>query len=171
MVLGLVLFCVAIVFVINMANACQKVSDKDAGFYNLIIGLFTLFLVILGIIQKWFGDGTFWWAAQVLLFSLTYLFLGITKLAKLDGRGLGWFCLFVVCYLPVPTYQIFQSGDIFLGCIYVSWAFLWFLFWIAMGLQKGGAGLGKLILITMGILLVFTLYLPSILFLNGWWPQ
>jgi hypothetical protein len=164
------MYLVAIAFVINIANTYGKVADKDAGFWNLGMGLLILFIVLVGLVQSWYDDGTFWWASGILLFGLTYLYLGISKLANLDGRGLGWFCLFVVFYLPAPTWQVFQSGDVILGVIYIVWAILWLLFWIALGLQKGGTAVGKAILTLQWIVLIFTLFLPSILFMNGWWP-
>lgn len=169
MVLGLVMFCVAAVFIINMANAKNRVSDIEAGYWNLGFGIITLFLVCVGIIQQWNGDGTFWWAAQTLMFSLTYLFMGIVKLAKLDGRGMGWWCLFVTINIPYPAYQTFMSGDIRLGLIWVSWGVLWFMFFVLMGLQKGGEKLAKAIFIYEIPLLIFTLWLPGILFLNNMW--
>ena len=40
-------------------------------------------------------------AALTLLFSLTYLWVGMNRLTGSDGRGLGWFSLFVaISVLP-----------------------------------------------------------------------
>ncbi|MDR1322426.1 MAG: AmiS/UreI family transporter [Gracilibacteraceae bacterium] len=169
MVLGFVMYLVAIAFTINIANSLKKVDGKDAAIWNLFLGAVIILVVFLGIIQSWFGEGTFWWAAQVMLFGLTYLFLGINGVAGLDGRGVGWFCFFVAVYMPVPTYQVFLSGDIKLGVCYAVWAVLWLMFWVALGLQKGGAALGKAILALQFVVAVFTLYLPSIMIMNGWW--
>ncbi|MDR1916811.1 MAG: AmiS/UreI family transporter [Synergistaceae bacterium] len=168
-VLGFVMFCVAGVFTVNCANLCNKVGDKEAGYWNLGFGLLTLFVILTGIVQNWFAEGTLWWAAQVLLFSFTYVYMGIVKLTGVDGRGLGWWCLFVTANVPLPAYQTYLTGDILLTLIWIYWGLLWFLFWISMGLQKGGAKLTTVLICLMIVGLFATLWLPALYMLNGWW--
>ena len=65
---------------------------------------------------------------------------------NLDGTGLGWFCLFVVFAACFYSYWNFARtgalagsdaavGDL-LGVLWATWAVLWFLFWLVLGLGK-----------------------------------
>lgn len=76
-------------------------------------------------------------ASGLFLFAFTYLYVAINNAFDLDGTGLGWFCLFVV--FAAIAYAIFNFSDgtptgNVLGVLWVSWAFLWFLFWLVLSL-------------------------------------
>ena len=167
MVLGFCMFWIACVFVINTAAAFGKVDAKELGPWNLFIGSLILFVVLFGISTNVFGDVTFWWAAQVLLFAVTYIMLGINYLRGTDGRGVGWYCLFVAISVIVPAYQTFASGDMRLGAIWVAWGLLWLLFWPMMSLGKGSWGLW--VRWYQLFCLIFTLFIPGLMMLTGTW--
>jgi hypothetical protein len=95
--------------------------------------------------------------------------MGVLKLAKLDGRGLGWWCLFVTINVPLPAYQTYLTGDIPLTCIWILWGILWFLFWVSMALQKGGEKFLKFLIFMMIVEFFIALWIPALYMLNGKW--
>ncbi|MDR1430863.1 MAG: AmiS/UreI family transporter [Propionibacteriaceae bacterium] len=178
MILGLVMFIVAAVFFVNIAFACGKCAQKENGWLNLIFGGILLFLILLGIAKEWSGPSTaeypstaLWWAAQVLLFAMTYVFLGLQRIKDFDGRVVGWFCGFVVINVPLPTYQTFMSGDVLLGIIWIIWGYLWLLFFISMGLGKLNDSkiFAKVTVVSMIVGFLVSLWVPGLYMLNGWW--
>ena len=178
MILGLVCFFVAAVFLVNIAFACGKCERIENGWFNLIFGLVLLFLILSGILKEWNGPVTgnypspvLWWGAQVALFAMTYVFLGLQRIKNFDGRVVGWWCLFVVINVPLPAYQTFNSGDTLLGIIWIVWGWLWALFFISMGLQKGNDSkiFNGIVKISMVFGFIGSLWIPSLYMLNGWW--
>lgn len=167
MVLGFCMFWIAVAFVINTAMTFGKVDPKETGPWNLVIGCLIVFVVVLGLIKDMFAPVTFWWAAQVLLFGMTYLMLGIITITGKDGRGLGWYCLFVAVSVPFPAWQTFAAGDMRIGTIWVLWGLLWLLFWFIYALGK--LAWVKWVRWYMLFCLIFTLWLPGILMLCGLW--
>lgn len=178
MILGLVCFIVGAVFLVNIAYALGKCERVENGYFNLIFGGILLFLILAGILKEWNGpfNGDYptpalWWAAQVILFAMTYVFLGLQRIKNFDGRAVGWWCLFVVINVPLPTYQTFMSGDILLGLIWIFWGWLWLLFFILMGLNMFTESkvFNKLTIGSMIVGFLFTLWIPALYMLNGWW--
>lgn len=178
MILGLVCFIVAAIFLVNTAFACGKCERVENGWFNLIFGLVLLFLILTGIVKEWTGPvtgeyptGALWWGAQVALFAMTYVFLGIQRIKDFDGRVVGWWCLFVVLNVPLPAYQTFMSGDTLLGIIWIFWGWLWALFFVSMGLQKGTKSkvFNTITIVSMVIGFFVTLWIPSLYMINGWW--
>jgi hypothetical protein len=78
-------------------------------------------------------------ASGLFLFGFTYLYVAINNTFNLDGSGLGWFCLFVVFAAPVYAWFNFREGTPagnVLAVLWISWAYLWFLFWLVLSLGK-----------------------------------
>jgi hypothetical protein len=71
------------------------------------------------------------------LFGFTYLYVGINNLAGLEPQGLGWFSLFVSGAAVVYAVLNFTDlADPVFGVIWSSWAILWLLFFLVLGLGK-----------------------------------
>jgi hypothetical protein len=178
MILGLVCFIVAAIFLVNIAYAFGKNERVENGYFNLIFGSILVVLIIAGILKEWVGPtkgeyptAALWWAAQALLFAMTYVFLGLQRIRNFDGRVVGWWCLFVVLNVPLPAYQTFLSGDTLLGIIWVIWGWLWALFFVSMGLQKGlkSKAFDLVTKVSMVIGFLASLWIPGLYMLNGWW--
>jgi hypothetical protein len=163
--LGFVMFMVTIVFFLNTLNAYDKVSTKECGLWCTIIASILLIIDIYGILTGFYGDATYWWAGQSLLFALTYFMMGLGILTKIDMRGLGWFCLLVSLYCPVIISQSF--GDIRMVIIWIVWMITWFVFFLELGLQK--VSIAKWFRHVQWVVLVGTLFIPGLMMLNGWW--
>jgi hypothetical protein len=178
MILGLVCFIVAAIFLVNIAFALGKCEQVENGWFNLIFGLVLLFLILTGLVKEWAGPikgeyptPALWWGAQVALFAMTYVFLGLQRIKNFDGRVVGWWCLFVVINVPLPAWQTYQTGDVPLTLIWIFWGWLWFLFFVSMGLQKfvNSKTFGLVTVVSMVIGFVATLWIPSLYMINGWW--
>lgn len=108
--------------------------------------------------------------ALVLLFAFTYLWVATNQVSGADGRGLGWFCLFVAI-TAVPTAIIVLSGanghtwPVWLGINWVAWAALWFLFFLLLALQLS---IAKLVGVLTILIAVFTAWIPGYLLLLGY---
>jgi putative amide transporter protein len=105
-------------------------------------------------------------AARFLLFAFTYIWVGINRLIDVDGRGLGWFCLFVAVTAVPTAISLFGSGGpIWLALNWSAWAVLWFVYWLLLAL-----GMGQLtrfsgwLTIVIGVV---TAWIPGYLLLTG----
>jgi hypothetical protein len=82
-------------------------------------------------------------ASGLYLFGFTYLYVSFNLFFDLDGTGLGYFSLFVAaCALVFSGLNFFKEGfgDNAFGVIWLHWAFLWFLFFVLLGLNVESIG-------------------------------
>lgn len=113
---------------------------------------------------------TILFASGLYLFGFTYLYVAINLLAGLDGTGLGWFSLFVACCAVVFAGLNFWRdgfGDNAFGVIWLSWAFLWALFFLLLGLKRGA--LARYTGAVAAIEGITTGAIPAFLLLTGKW--
>lgn len=111
-------------------------DDKDVAVFNFLVGLIT-FLIVL-----WWGfggdlsEGSPFNAAGTMLFSFTYLWLGVNAYRGIeDQRSFGWYCAFVAI-VAVPTgYLVFSGGDVGLAVLWWVWAVLWATFFVLLALE------------------------------------
>lgn len=79
-------------------------------------------------------------AALTLLFSITYLWVGVNRLTGWEGRGLGWFSLFVsISVLPEAVVILRHADDamtVWLGACWACWSALWFLYFLLLALKR-----------------------------------
>lgn len=162
---NLMLFYVGAVLFCNGLWILGKIEDRELAVIDFFVGGLGLFVCAHAAIK---GDQYF--AAQIFLFAFTYLWVALNRFLGVDGRGLGWFCLFVaISAMPIGIWQLFTSGGMlwptWLAINWISWAVLWFLFWVLLALQKEKIGrfVGWLTLI-QGI---YTAWIPGWLLLTG----
>ena len=121
--LGLILLYVGAVLFINALSMLGLIAPKEAAIMNIFTGGLSLFVAVQQIEA---GDAVLIRAAAFgLLFSFTYLWVAYVNLSGADGRGLGWFSLFVaITAVPVAADTLLHAqntGDVWLGW---SWAAL-----------------------------------------------
>ncbi|MFC7166037.1 AmiS/UreI family transporter [Halospeciosus flavus] len=123
-VLGMGLLFVGGVLVVNGLWLHGYGGDDDVAIFNLLVGIIT-FLIVM-----WWGfggaasQGTPFNAAGTMLFSFTYLWLGVNAYRGTeDQRGFGWYCAFVAV-VTIPTgYLTLLTGDIGLTLLWWVWGF------------------------------------------------
>lgn len=107
-------------------------------------------------------------AALTLLFTTTYLWVAYNRITMVDGRGLGWFSLFVaITVVPVAVQDSLAATtlvELWLGVSWGIWAVLWFMYFLLLALGKSiQRGTAAVTLLTG----VFTGWLPGVLLLLG----
>lgn len=80
-------------------------------------------------------------ASGLFLFGFTYLYVAMNNLMNLDGSGLGWFCGYVAIAALVYVGLSLRDGTgagLVNAVLWLSWAFLWGLFWLLLARGMGG---------------------------------
>jgi len=113
---------------------------------NLFVGLLQVITPLYLIFSADGDQAVIVGASGLFLFGFTYLYVAMNNAFNLDGTGLGWFSLFVAVAAVIYSWWNFASysalgtddaalGDL-LGVLWASWAVLWFLFFLVLGLGK-----------------------------------
>ncbi len=168
MLLGLSLFYVGAVLILNGLWMLGRISDREI----TVINLFTGGLNLLVSLKLTLGEGAD--AASIkagafsLLFALTYLWVAFNRLTGADGRGLGWFSLFVaITAVPIAIDTLSAAStpwSWWFGLSWAAWALLWLLFFLVLVLNKPLTRLTAGMAIAQGVL---TGWLPGYLLLTG----
>ena len=136
------LFVGAVLF-INGLSLMGYVKGKSLVPMDLFVGLLQvitpLYLIFTASGTPEEVSATILLGSGLFLFGFTYLYVAINNIYDLDGSGLGWFCLYVVLAAIVYAYFNFRTatpGGYVLTVLWVSWAFLWGLFWLVLSLGR-----------------------------------
>jgi hypothetical protein len=168
MLLGLALFYVGAVLCLNGLWLLGQISDNEIAVIDIFVGGITLLVALFLAFGPGADAGSIKGAALTLLFTITYFWVAINRYNSADGRGLGWFCLFVaITAIPVTiqTLQLAKSTwDVWFGLCWGAWGILWFMFFLLLVLKKPIAKLTGAVTVLQGI---FTGWLPGFLLLNG----
>ncbi len=168
MLFGLSLLYVGAVLILNGLWMLGRISEREI----TVINLFTGGLTLLVSLKLAFGEGadavSIKNAALSLLFSLTYLWVAFNRLTGADGRGLGWFSLFVAITAVPVTIDTLRTAsstwDWWLGLSWGAWALLWLMFFLLLALNKPILRQTAVFAIGQGVL---TAWLPGYLLLTG----
>ncbi|NTX32154.1 AmiS/UreI transporter [Burkholderia pyrrocinia] len=159
--LGVALFFIGAVLVVNGVALTGRIEPRDAAGLNLLVGLLALLINLAGLVQA-SAPPQYFSSAGGLLFAFTYLYLAAVQWRGLQGVGLGWYCLFVAISALVYAGT---SHDVRVGTMWLMWSSLWFLFFVALGLKRRVRFLpGYTIAIGVG-----TCWLPGMLMMTGRW--
>lgn len=95
-------------------------------------------------------------AGYILLFAFTYLWVAYNQFANAGGHAFGWYCLFVAVTAVAAGFFTFSNADgndasIYLGVDWFAWAFLWFLFFVLLALERPIARFTGWVAILQGI--------------------
>lgn len=167
MLLGLTLLYVGAVLFLNGLWLLGRIGDREIAVINIFVGGLTLLVALyLAFVE---GDpGSIRAAALTLLFTFTYLWVALNRFNEADGRGLGWFSLFVaISLVPVTIVAFANAGstlEIWLAFCWGAWTFLWFLFFLLLAMQKSIAHATGKATVAIGIL---TGWVPGLLILEG----
>ena len=105
---------------------------------------------------------------MTLLFTFTYFWVAINRFNGADGRGLGWFSLFVaITAVPVAVTTLASANTLWgywFGLCWAAWAFLWFLYFLLLAQQKKILKFTGAVTAIEGVL---TGWLPGYLLLEG----
>ena len=165
MLLPLSLLFVGAVLVSNGLWMLGKIADREVAVINFVAAGVTGTVALLGMIYAVDASGVRD-AALTLLFTVTYLWVGVNRLTGADGRGLGWFSLFVSISVVPEAVRTLTSAtnpmDLWLGLCWVAWSGLWFLFFLTLALAKPLGRQTALATLASGVL---TAWLPALVML------
>ena len=160
---GVALMFTGCVFLVNGLALIGRVDGPSIAVFNLIA-----FVLDTGI-AIWAGlNDNPYGMAQLLLFSLTYLVMAWNVLTgQTDWRAFGWYCGFVTV-MALPTALVnYQDGAPWFGTFWMSWAVLWYFFFLMFGLNvKLNQAFVGLSAIAVGIA---TVMVPGFLLTSGTW--
>lgn len=166
--LGLSLFYVGAVLCLNGLWTLGRIADREIWVINIFTGAVSLFIGLASIFGPGADAASVRGGALTLLFAFTYLWVAFNRFSGADGRGLGWFSLFVAITAVPVAYDTFASArsglDCWMGINWAAWAVLWALFFVLLALQKNIARFTGWLCLAQGI---FTGWLPGYLILSG----
>lgn len=165
---GLVLLYVGAVLILNGLAMYGKIGDREIPVINLFVGGLSLLVALKLAFGADASAASVREAALSLLFAFTYLWVAFNRHNGIDGRGLGWFSLFVALTVTAVAAESFGTAispwDYWQAGSWAAWAVLWFLFFLILvcgkSLSRLAAGLG----VVEGVL---TGWLPGYLLLSG----
>ena len=97
--LGLSLFYVGAVLFLNGLWMLGKIADKEIWVINIFTGVVSLCIGLASIFGPAADATSVKNGALTLLFAFTYLWVAFNRFSGADGRGLGWFSLFIAIIL------------------------------------------------------------------------
>lgn len=168
MLLGLVLLYVGAVLFLNGLWLLGKIEDLEIIVINVVSGVVTFCVSLAWAFGPNADAASIKGAALTILFTATYFWVAYNRVMKVDGRGLGWFSLFVaITSVPVAA-QGFSasqtSADFWMASNWVIWGVVWFLYFMLLALQRP---ILKLTAIATLLASIFTGWLPGLLLLEG----
>ncbi|MDQ0757276.1 AmiS/UreI family transporter [Arthrobacter sp. B3I4] len=152
---------------INGLGLLGRIPARDSGVFNIVIGLLQLLLAVFLAAAAGGDGGLLLGAAGIVLFGITYLYVGLNAVLSLESAGVGWFCALVAVLAVFYSAANFGT-DPFLSVLWLSWAVLWFLFFLILagGRSSLSAFTGWAVLLTGQL----TTTVPALLGLSGAWP-
>ncbi len=167
MLLPLSLLFVGAVLCLNGIWMSGRIADREIIIINLIVAAITASVAVFSAVTAVDVIGVKS-AALTLLFSTTYMWFAFNRMTGTDGRGLGWFSLFVaITVVPEAVVEILTAQSLlalWLGLSWAVWAVLWFMFFVLLTLQKPIANQTVMVTLFAGI---FTAWLPALFMLYG----
>lgn len=159
--LGISLFFIGAVLLVNGVGLTGRISGRDSAPLNLLVGLIVFFTNAIGILRG-SQEADFMSAAGGMLFAFTYLYLAVVQWWGLKGVGVGWYSLFVA--ISALAFVV-TATDWRIAAMWLSWASLWFFFFLSLGLER------KLPFLPAytALIGVVTCWIPGLLMLMGRW--
>lgn len=166
------LLLVGVALFVNGLVSVGLVSGRGAAPINLFVGAAQVVLPTLVLVQSDGDPGIVNATWPSYLFGFTYLWFALIQIFDIDPRGFGWYSTFVAAIAAYYAIKSVQTDPVF-AVIWATWAIMWTLFFVLLGLGVTKAGRIELghftgwFLILLGIP---TCTVPAILLLNGVWP-
>ena len=168
MLLGLALLYVGAVLFLNGLWLMGKIGDNEISIINVFSGALTFLIAMYLAFGPEADAGSIRAAGLTLLFTFTYLWVAFNRYSGADGRGLGWFSLFVaITVVPVALTSLGSAStvwEVWFGLCWAAWAVLWFMYFLLLAQKKQIAWVTGLVTSIQGVL---TGWLPGYLLLDG----
>jgi len=165
------LLLVGVVLFVNGLASLGVVSGRSAAPLNLFVGAAQVILPTLVLVQSG-GDPAIINATwPSFLFGFTYLWFGLLNLTSIEAEGFGWFSLFVAGIAAYQAIANWATDPVF-AVIWLTWASMWSLFFVLLGLKitrVGSLDLGRFTGWYLVLLGIPTCTVSAIFLLQGVW--
>ncbi len=165
------LLLVGAVLFVNGISSLGLVSGRSAAPLNLFVGAAQVVLPTLVLVQAG-GDAAIiaaTWPSY--LFGFTYLWFGLIGLAGIEPQGFGWYSAFVAAVALYQAVVAWPVDPVF-AVIWLTWAIMWSLFFVLLGLgvtRAGALDLGRATGWFLVLLGIPTCTVSAILLIDGRW--
>ena len=166
------LLLVGVALFVNGLVSVGLVSGRGAAPINLFVGTAQVVLPTLVLVQADGDPGIVNATWPSYLFGFTYLWFGFIQIFDIDPRGFGWYSTFVAAIAAYYAIKSVGTDPVF-AVIWATWAIMWTLFFVLLGLgvaKVGRLDLGHFTGWFFVLLGVPTCTVSAILLLNGIWP-
>jgi hypothetical protein len=172
--IGPILLFVGAVLFLNGLWILGQVEDREIAIINIFVGVLGLAVATISLVQG--QPSTIEFAGYVLLFAFTYLWVAYNRFVRADGRGLGWFCLFVaLTAIPVGLTVLANAANVanarvwltWLGLNWLAWAVLWFMYFLLLAAKRPIGRITGWVTLVEGIV---TGWIPGYLVMSGRLP-
>lgn len=140
MLLGFALLYVGAVLCLNGLWLLGHIQDREIIVINVVSGFVTLCVALYSAFGPGADAGSIRGGALTLLFTTTYLWVAYNRVVDVDGRGLGWFSLFVsITVVPVALFSFAGAAsalDLWMALNWTAWAVLWFMYFLLLARAK-----------------------------------
>ncbi len=166
--LGFALLYVGAVLFLNGLWLMGRIGDREIAIINIFSGAVTACVAAYLAFGPGADAASIRGAALTLLFTFTYLWVAYNRFHDVDGRGLGWYSLFVaITVVPVALITWSEATTLWgywFGACWAAWAVLWFMYFLLLAMEKPIARVTGAVTCIQGIL---TGWLPGYLLLEG----
>ena len=119
----------AAVLVVNGCFLLGKVEAKSVWPVNFIVGVIAIVCAMYIGLTGSQGDASVFVATLLLVFGIVFTMMGINLATDLDGKSMGYYCLFGVPVCLIWAYTFYSNlGAVTFGIFCVAWAILFGLF-------------------------------------------
>lgn len=119
------------------------IENREVAILNIFTGFIGVVAAVTFAIQGTLDEelASIRASGYILLFAFTYLWVAANQFLGARGHAFGWYCLFVAITAVYAGIYTFVNADgnsaaIYLGVDWLAWAFLWFLFFVLLSLER-----------------------------------
>lgn len=165
------LLLVGVVLLVNGLSTLGVVPARGAAPLNFFVGTAQVVLPTIVLVQHGAEPGVLQATWPSYLFGITYLWFGFQTVYRIEPQGFGWYSAFVAA---IAGYYAVTSiaGDPVFAVIWATWAAMWTLFFLLLGLgltRVGTLDIGRFTGWFLVLLGIPTCTVPALLLMDGRW--
>lgn len=133
------LLLVGAVLFVNGLSSLGLVPARSAAPLNLFVGAAQVVLPTIVLVQSGSDPAVLAATWPSYLFGFTYLWFGLQIVFRIEPEGFGWYSAFVAAIAAYHAVISIGSDPVF-AVIWATWAVMWSLFFVLLGLGRSRVG-------------------------------
>jgi hypothetical protein len=133
------LLLVGAVLFVNGLSSLGLVPARSAAPLNLFVGAAQVVLPTIVLVQSGSDPAVLAATWPSYLFGFTYLWFGLQIVFRIEPEGFGWYSAFVAAIAGYHAVISIGSDPVF-AVIWATWALMWSLFFVLLGLGRSQVG-------------------------------